>query len=330
MRPADIAAKLVGGPVDAIEAVTGGRNSRVYKVLTAGRRFAMKHYLRTPGDTRDRLATEVDALELMRRGAVAAVPRVVAVDRESNCIAMTWIDGSPVADVADSDIDQALTFLGNVRQLAPTAAFPPSRLASEACLCGAEIERQIDQRLTRLQATSDAEPELRAFLNLRYAAVRARACERARAGAGNAGFDFDQPLAAGARMLVPADFGFHNCLRGPDGGLVFLDFEYFGWDDPVKLTADILLHPGSRQSEVQRARFRRGAEHLYGSDSGFGARLAALYPLFALRWTLILLNEFLPDRWQRRVFAADAGDWREAKARQIDRAAQMLHEVERA
>ena len=35
----------------------------------------------------------------------------------------------------------------------------------------------------------------------------------------------------------------------------------------------------------------------------FRARLNAFYPLFGLRWALIVLNEFLPDCWR-------GGSWR--------------------
>ena len=104
---------------------------------------------------------------------------------------------------------------------------------------------------------------------------------------------------------MPSDFGFHNSLRRPDGSLAFLDFEYFGWDDPVKLTADILLHPGRPLQPTAAARFRRSGDALYGDDPAFAARLAAYLPLFGLRWVLILLNEFIPERWQRRVLAGE-------------------------
>ncbi|MBL8835520.1 MAG: hypothetical protein JNL66_04705, partial [Alphaproteobacteria bacterium] len=65
----DVARRLVGGPIDSIEPAGQGRNSRVYRVVSAGRPFALKHYLRTHRDKRDRLGTEVDALEMLQRGA---------------------------------------------------------------------------------------------------------------------------------------------------------------------------------------------------------------------------------------------------------------------
>ena len=39
-------------------------------------------------------------------------------------------------------------------------------------------------------------------------------------------------------------------------------------------------------------------------QSAFAGRVAAVYPLFGLKWCLILLNEFLPADFLRRQFAA--------------------------
>src|SRR5262249_8026349 len=96
-------------------------------------------------------------------------------------------------------------------------------------------------------------------------------------------------------------------------------------DDPVKLVADVLHHPGLRLPPQQRARFRAAALAVYGdADPGFATRLAALEPLFGLRWVLILLNEFVPERWRQRVAAGETTPWPHAKARQLGHAREMF------
>ena len=60
-----------------------------------------------------------------------------------------------------------------------------------------------------------------------------------------------------------------------------------------------------RCRKPQRARLRNSAARLYGRDPVFARRLAAYLPLFGLRWVLIMLNEFIPERWRRRVLAGD-------------------------
>ena len=126
------------------------------------------------------------------------------------------------------------------------------------------------------------------------------------------------------RTLSPSDFGFHNAIRRPDGTLAFVDFEYFGWDDPVKVTSDFVLHPGMQLTAEQGHRFVLGATDIFAADPSFAHRLDACLPLYALRWTMILLNEYLPDRWQRRVLAGFRGERSVVLRRQLDKADAML------
>jgi hypothetical protein len=178
--------------------------------------------------------------------------------------------------------------------------------------------------LARLRDAARDENELIDFIDNLVAPRLAAESETAREMVTPAGLAFDAELPQEWRSLVPSDFGFHNSLRRPDGSLAFLDFEYFGWDDPVKLTADIVLHPGRPLEPPQRKRFRLAATRLYGGDPAFASRLSAYLPLFGLRWVLILLNEFIPERWQRRVLAGETGSWSDVKVRQLAHAREFL------
>jgi hypothetical protein len=260
----------------------------------------------------------------MESGGIPVVPRVVAADRERGFVLLSWLEGSPVTAVSDADVDAAGAFLSTIHALrrVPEAAQLP--LASEACLCGAEIERQVTARLSQLRAVAAAENHCDEFLHHDFAPALDRLLVCARSQMQGAVLDFAAELPQEWQSLVPSDFGFHNSLRRGDGSLAFVDFEYFGWDDPVKLTADILLHPGRPLAPPQRRRFRQAATRLYGEDPTFERRLEAYLPLFGLRWVLILLNEFIPERWQRRVLAGDTTSWSDAKARQLDLAREFF------
>jgi hypothetical protein len=313
----EVAQALLGDTVTVSRLVTGGRNSRIWRVASGDRAFALKQYPSRRDDPRDRLAIEVGALRLMERHGIDTVPRVVGVDGERGYALLSWIEGNDVNDVSDADIDAAIVFLTTIHGLraAPWAAEQPP--AAEACLNGREIERQIQGRLTRLRDAAPDEHELIDFIDNYVAPRLAVESPKARHAVTAAGLAFDAELPQEWRSLVPSDFGFHNSLRRSDGSLAFLDFEYFGWDDPVKLTADILLHPGRPLELLQRERFRQAATRLYGGDPAFANRLSAYLPLFGLRWVLILLNEFIPERWQRRVLAGETGSWGDVKARQL-------------
>jgi Phosphotransferase enzyme family len=320
----DVARALVGGGAAELDRIVGGgRNSRIWRVQSETGVFALKQYPPPGTDARDRLATEVGALRLLERHHIGTVPRVVGVDDQRGYALLSWIDGSDVADIGDDDVDAAVEFLGAVHDLrhSPCAAAQP--LAAEACLSGREIQRQVNERLAKLRSLSPREESLIDFLEHTFAPHFLHYVAAARAADG--GFDFDNDIPQEHRTLVPSDFGFHNSLRRDDGSLAFVDFEYFGWDDPVKMTADILLHPGRPLRPAQRARLRRAATHLYaGGDPAFPQRLSAYLPLFACRWALILLNEFVPELWRRRTLAGERSSWEAAKARQLARAQEFL------
>jgi hypothetical protein len=325
----DVAKRLLLAPAEVEHLRGGGRNSRIYKVCCRGQRFALKQYPSRADDPRDRLGTEIAALQLMQRNGIEAIPRVVAVDRGRNFVLLSWIDGVLVDEVGDTDIDSAVAFLSSIHALrhVPEAAEQPA--AAEACLSGGEIERQLHARLALLGKLKAEEPDLCTFLAQAFAPACAHYVAEAQARMRVHGLDFVTEVAQKKRSLVPADFGFHNSMRRGDGSLAYVDFEYFGWDDPVKLTADILLHPGVPLGGAQQRRFRDGAERIYGEDASFRVRLEVFLPLFGLRWILILLNEFLPERWQQRVLAGAVESWGEAKARQLSKARQLLASLER-
>lgn len=322
----EVARSLLGGEIDSIRAVGGGRNSRVYRVERAGQTYALKQYPSRSEDPRDRLGTEAAALGLMERHGIGRVPRLMAVDRERGFALLTWLDGVPITVVDEADIDAAAAFLAVLHALRGTGEFASDHLASEACLSGAEIVRQIETRLARLRTAPKEEAGMHAFLDGSFTSIFDEVINRINMLREPTGIDLEAFLPPDRRSLVPSDFGFHNSLRTFDGSLLFLDFEYFGWDDPVKMTADIMLHPGTALAPSLRRRFRAAAEQLYGADPWFQRRLTAYYPLFGLRWVLILLNDFVPNRWRRELVGA-AESWEALKQEQLSKARLFLDRV---
>jgi hypothetical protein len=319
---------LLGGSVEAIDRVQGaGRNSRIYRVRRGSEHFAVKHYPSPREDPRDRLKTEVEALQLMERNGIPGVPRSLANDAERGYAVLSWIEGEPVEAADETDIDAAANFLRLIHQMRCAAEAERQPLGAEACLSGAEIVAQLGRRLERLGSVAAENPALGEFVDRTAGWLFTTILPAVVAGYEALGLSFVLPLPGERRSLCPSDFGFHNALRNATG-LTFLDFEYFGWDDPVKLTCDFLLHPGMRLSDSLKRRFVAAALVIYGADPTFARRLSLLYPLFAVRWCLILLNEFLPERWAHRVHAGVALDWARAKRQQLILANDLLQMVQ--
>jgi Ser/Thr protein kinase RdoA (MazF antagonist) len=157
---AAVARDLLGMAVDAIEPITRGRNSRVYRIAAGADGYALKQYPISGEDARDRLGTEVDALRLMQQLGVPGVPRVIAADAARRFALLTWIEGTPVGAIADADIDAAGDFLlasslGGV-PVGPRGGIPsspPSRRVAHALRRGT-FARAVHRGLVRAGARS--------------------------------------------------------------------------------------------------------------------------------------------------------------------------------
>lgn len=337
------AAEMLAARSVVLQPIRRGANAKVWCVSVDGEpAAALKSYPESNGG-RDRYASEVAALSFLAELADVKVPRLLGADAGKRLALLSWIPGAPgptapgapgpTAPRSDDgatapgsndgatadDIDQAVAFVARLREASrlPKARELPE--AAEACLSSAEIFRQIDRRHARLAEVETLSAGLSDIL-VRYREARSRAA------AADTGPDDDLPVSL--RTLSPSDFGFHNAVRDGTGELVFLDFEYFGWDDPVKLAVDFELHPGMTLEPALIDQWQAGLANAFGAeDAGWDARVAAWRPLLGLRWTLILLNEFLPERWRHRVEAGETRDRDGVLQAQLAKADAMLSRV---
>lgn len=313
--------RLCGRPVLALDAVRGGGNNRLFRLATNDGDFAVKLYPGPETDPRDRLGTEFGALAFLVRMGVGSVPRPIVRDTDAGIGIYEWIAGGPVESAGAAEIDAALEFAATLQRLSAETDADAIGPASEPCFAADELTEQIERRLARLESADD--PALRNFLANalipRYHALRDA---MAAAYAGH-GWSTAAALSQAGRTLSPSDFGFHNAIRRLDGTIAFIDFEYFGWDDPVRLVSDFVLHPGMALGADERRRYLAGALALFGGGA-FEDRLGLLFPLVAIRWCLIILNEFLPDHWARRALAGSATDREAAKRRQLAKSEALL------
>ena len=315
-----IAEDLAGRPVNQLIPCRNGRNSQVYKVECADINFALKSYPPKNADPRDRFGTEIKTLKFYEANNNPYVPRLIAVDMQRSIALLEWIEGSLINTPSTNEIDQAVNFIALTHH-SQNKGGDAFGLAAEPCLSGADLDQHLNQRLKNIFLIAEHEPELNNFL-LNELSVTLRT---ARSFAFNESFHI--PLPRQHQSLIPADFGFHNALKIANGNVYFIDFEYFGWDDPVRLAADFLLHPGVSLDENSQNRFWCGMVDIFHSDNEFKQRMLQLAPLYGVRWVLILLNEFLPERWQARVFAGETASWHTIKEQQLVKARVALDKV---
>jgi hypothetical protein len=318
------AERLCAAPVVGFDVRHGTGNNRIYRVRTASAAYALKSY-GTGQASRLRLSREYAALTLLAAAPTRAfVPRVQGVDVRAGYALFDWIEGTAPHAHTAADIDAVLEFLRGAHALRALPEAAELYEAAQACFSGRALLDQIAARIARLHAPAATHAALTEFLAREVEPLYAALAAPLEANATSTAM----PLHVGARTLAPSDLSFHNALRRADGRLAFLDFEYFGWDDPVKFVADFVWHPGMALAPEHVARFVRGARSLYGAtDGGFTERLRERFALFGVRWSLIILNEFLAEQWDRRRFAGDVRAWEDVKAIQLEKARRLLEHV---
>lgn len=333
-----IAALLCEPPL-SLQLLGVGRNSRSFRVELNDRSLvAVKWYLQGADETSNRLAVEYAAFGLITEAGLGSVPRPLARDTAWNLGAYSWLEGrTPLpGEMCEDLLDQFLDFAAGLYRLqneSPNVFALPAR---GACLTPAAIWTQIDRRLLLLQTAAVSgmleEPEgladigiaLAQFLEGEFLPERERRAAEFSKRCRELRRDPCFPLDNSCLTLSPSDFGLHNSLVDVAGRLAFVDFEYFGQDDPAKMTADFLLHPAMHLSPVLKRHFFDVACRIFSGTGDFAQRVRLLLPAVGLKWVCILLNEFLPSGLARRRFAMSDKVGTGALARQLVKARRML------
>jgi len=306
---ADALAERAGfGPVQGLEPLAGGRNNRVFRLNFASAPPAvLKIYFRDLRDKRDRLSAEWSFLSYANELGVSRTPVAICRVQQLGAALYSSIDGA-APDIARPEyIMSAAQLIRDInRKPIDFRRFKP---ASEASFSLAEHLANAQSRVDRL---NELDPRAPCFLeaeNLVAEALTpawARVRRNLEKNATKIGERMDMRCAADEIILSPSDFGFHNALIERDGGMVFLDFEYAGLDDPAKLTCDFFCQPEYSPPETLLPSFLREA---YGAAAPrVAARVAFLLDLYRIKWACIVLNEFTVIGAARRQHADQSRD----------------------
>jgi hypothetical protein len=303
----------------------GGRNNQVYRLDTdEGEPLVMKRYFHDSRDSRDRLGAEWNFITHAWSHGVRSVPEPLACDPAEQAALYSFVPGRKLtaAELRPAHVDAAIDFVLAVNEH-PRPQLTP---ASEACFSLSEHIATVERRVSRLATLDLAAPhagDARRLVTEKllpaWNAVKARLA----AGAEAAGLAADQVLATEDCCLSPSDFGFHNALLSNEGRLTFLDFEYAGRDDPAKLICDFFCQPDVPVPLSFHAHFIERLAQGLKLDSAGVARSHLLLDAYRIKWTCIILNDFLPLGAARRAYA-DAGHRAQRCAEQLAKAAAKL------
>lgn len=285
--------------------IRAGRNSQVSLISSENGRWILKHYYQPPGgDRRDRLGTEYGFLEFLKQRDVPGVPAPLGMERASNLALYSYLPGQRPSAILPWHVSQAAGFIAKVNRFRRTAQAQALPMASDACLDWQAHLELAESRIARLLAVvpaSDVAREAHEFVESRLKPLWAKVQIELAAVRGNV------LLSPEDRVLSPSDFGFHNVLEH-EASLSFVDFEYAGWDDPVKLICDFMCQPEVPVTAEQGLQFMDELLQELSMADAMGPRVGLLLPVHRLKWCCILLNEFRMEDMKRREHAGLASE----------------------
>ena len=326
----EITSKFRGVDLIHAEQVRGGRNSRVYKIFCADEKtFIVKFYFRHRHDQRKCLENEFLAFQFLWQNGIRHIPQPLLANETQDYAIYEYIEGTKItaSKVTESDVDQLVQFLTILRELNDTKGSEAIPSASEAFFSMHGIVTNLNTRLSLLQSRAEAHLGLIDFLKKEYVPFLMEVIHRSQSKVKDWGLLWGEELEESKRTLSPSDFGFHNALKNKNGEIIYLDFEYFGWDDPAKMISDFLLHPGMKLDEERKQQFAQNIFPNFAQDEFLVDRVRTVYPLFGLKWCLILLNEFLSENLQKRGFAGKHSIDKNLYEIQLVKAQKMLEKV---
>lgn len=311
-----------------IERLSGGRNNRIYRLADGRRTLLLKSYFHHPRDGRDRLKQEFEFLTYLWTHGVRTVPQPVCADFERRLGVYEYVAGRRVEldEISAAHIDAAVAFYCSINARRQSPLGRALSAASEACFTVADHLATVDRRvacLRNLPASSEVDAAAAYFVGGKLAPLWNRVRDRVAEEFARRG-GLDRRLPESHRRLSPSDFGYHNALVEPSGAIRFLDFEYAGWDDPSKLVCDFANQPDMPLPPKLSARFEAAAVADAEDPEEIVKRIRWLGPVYQIKWSCIILNDFLPEGADRARFANGAADAANRKPAQLEKAERML------
>lgn len=286
--------------------ISGGGNNRLFKAVTENRnKFLVKEYF---PDDRKRLQREYSALEFLHKSGFSDVPTPHFADETQNYAIYSFEDGETAdpKSFTNTEIESVVVFLNKLQRIKPDkkngakftdALFVSRSLDEYADTVLFKFDKfeeslksgEINPKVAKLVETYPLEEIVKGTIGkLRNDSFTGK---------------LFKSIKSEDMRLSPVDFGPHNMIMRKNGEPCFIDFEYFGWDDPVKIVANFLTHEGSKGiPHAQKLHFLDEFKKHSPLPPRVTERVDVAIQLAALDWISILSWGIAPDRVASKKF----------------------------
>ena len=306
----DVSQKYFESKILSIEKLEHKGNNQLFKIfLDNNETFLLKKYSKIHMGGWERGKTEFKALSHLWNLGFKEIPQPISFDENENLAIYSYEKGKILKpeEITKEDIDKAVDFLVKLHNLdnENKRMFSP---ASSACLCPKEYINVIDMRISKIinyEPEDNVGKKARKFLDKKVIPK----IEELKKDffSKTKDMDIEKEIPIGEQVLTPADFGFHNILVNLNSGkkeYKFLDFEYFGRDDPVRQILDFIHHAKSVNLSLKfKKYFIDSYIEKRNLSENFIERLKLLDSIIGMTWVLIRLNVLSKEQLEHIKFA---------------------------
>ena len=233
-----------GIKLNSFRRLNGGINNEVYACKSDKGSFIVKKF-NYPNGTRNKLKAEAEFLKYANIVAQEFVPKLILEDTKKRIILMEIIEGKRFAENRLPTHDQIKAAISFFRKLNCDKSIAKDVItlnAAEAFECITDHCNNIRQRIDRMSI--DHLPSEFILVGSDILKRLNNNAEELSANINNLihAEELQDYISKDQFCISPSDFGFHNAIY-TDEGVKFIDFEFAGWDDPMKATIDFFLQP---------------------------------------------------------------------------------------
>lgn len=306
----------------------GGRNNKILHVQTSDdQHYVLKQYCLNHHETRDRFESEVKFLEFCASRGITSIPKLIFKDTLAKACLFEKVVGHKITTqgMTAAHVDQAFDFIKKLNHPRVNIEHLPN--AADASFSIDQNMKTISLRLRnvlRIDTNLANVGFIASFIRDELLPCWSKLNKKL--GAMFTEEERQTCIPASQIIYSPSDFGFHNILVDDEGQLTFLDFEYAGLDDPIKLVCDFLSMPDIPVRESYFELFLASLER-YIDFNEFDYRKAHfLRECFKIKWACICLNPLLLNNKSKNAFASNLLNEEEVMA-QFEKAKKLIDSV---
>lgn len=298
----------LGVRVTKVEEVNAGLNNRLFRIFCKNNEsYFVKFYKK---DERLRLEREFTALKFLADKSFKNIPKTFLKNDKYQYAVYSFEKGKTKnpAKINKKDIENILNFVVSLHKIKFSEETSNFRPAVLACFSAQNYLDNINFRLKAFEdyiSSGTANSQVGKFThenniiglinNLVKTTIK----------------DMDKKqitskIRKSQWRLNPTDFSLANILfqSEKESSICFVDFEYFGWDDPMRMIADFINHDMNLALSVDlKSYFVSEYKNRTNLSILSQKRLDMIINLYAIEWLTIYLYSITPTKIESRKFS---------------------------